>query len=1507
VFAGNNLTGITIPSGVGNIAASAFNNCGLLAASIPSSVTNIGDNAFDNCSLTEASLSSAVTSIGNSAFANNQLASVTIPPSVTRIGDSAFANNRLASVAIPASVTSLGASAFNQNWLTSIVIPGSISLIGDSVFANNRLTSVTIPLGVTGIGDSAFAENPLLQLEIPDGVTRIGNSAFADSSLPVLVLPDSLESIGDSAFYYSSLATLIIPAGVTNIGDSAFICNNLTAVYFLGNAPYNDNGTALSDNNDATAYYLSGASGWGSTYGGVPTKELAQPAICTTNADNTITISGYIGRGAVTIPATINGLPVTVIAEDAFRPFASITSVFLPATVTTIDPKAFAACSRLTTVIVDPANPVYSTTNGVLFNKSQTVLVKCPQGVTGTYVIPSTVTTIGEDAFEGCSGLTNVVFPEGLTCIGDPAFGFCSNLTTLRIPASVTSIGDYAFAFCSNLTTVYFDGDAPADNGTVFFNDLKATVYYLPEANNWGPMFGSVPTAKLQGPVALPTTVWRTNETVLIPFSSLAGAWSDPNGLDPVALAGVNRLSANLVTLSANASGIVYTTTRSVSDQIVYSITNSLGMRSTAVIDIIYAPDGKAMATVTLSDLFRRYTGGAISATVTTLPENLAVDLTYNGLPSAPTAIGSYAVTGTVNEAMYQGIASGTLVVAKAIAQVTLNSASLSQTYNRSERIVTAATVPAGLTVGLTYQGSAVPPTNVGVYAVVATVTEAHYEGAATGTLTVAKANQTITFPNPGQQVVTNTVVLGATSTSALTVGFSVDAGPAVISDAVNLSFSSAGRGVRVRAEQGGDANWNAGDVTHTFDVIGVITNVTPSSGTACGGTQVAIAGLCLGSGSDITNVTLCNVPATIITQGLHSVTVTAGVSPAGTNGDVVVQSAGFGTMTLTNGFTYQPVLLPPTALSAINVTSTLFTACWTTSAGATSYLIDVSTTDTFASFTRAYSNLNVGDVTACLVTGLVEQTTYYYRVRAANGYGSSTNSNTIEVPTSGNTIYNLSTSFQGSTLATNLFLDVPDPNVGTITLNTEAHKLQFSGPGADMWWSRNGLPFAWTPVPSVGLGGKWQAETQVQFYDTSDYGRIVGMTTYSGPDGRGGSDDGQEFTFGLDHWDDPNGVWVQGLGDHSPGDSPDNIRAALNTDIVDLRMVVTVGADNLKTFDFYYKDPSSETWTSLGTIHHANTHERVALFFKGSDMNVTFNYFNVTTLAMGVEYAVVTNLDNTLTITGYFGSANTLVIPSQIDGLTVSGIGDSAFFDRSSLVSVTIPDSVTTIGNLAFFYCIGLTSVTLPDSLVSIGDAAFYNCSSLTSLAIPNSVTAIGSSAFGDCSGLTSVTLPDSLVSIGEGAFYNCNTLASVTIPSHVASIANYAFMYSDSLTSVYFSGNPPALGSEVFTGDWRATLYYLPGTTGWEAVSSETGLPALLWNPVIQAGEFGFGPTREGFRFTVTGTPDIPIRVDACTNLSKRIWTPLLTTRLSSGSLNFMDDGYGSYPSRFYRISGP
>ena len=220
-------------------------------------------------------------------------------------------------------------------------------------------------------------------------------------------------------------------------------------------------------------------------------------------------------------------------------------------------------------------------------------------------------------------------------------------------------------------------------------------------------------------------------------------------------------------------------------------------------------------------------------------------------------------------------------------------------------------------------------------------------------------------------------------------------------------------------------------------------------------------------------------------------------------------------------------------------------------------------------------------------------------------------------------------TSFDGPTLDANLHLDVPDPGVGTVSLDTVNHSLLFYGTGADLWDTRNGLPYAWTDIPQVGVGGVWRAETEVHYNVPEhvtdfgyNWGRIAGITTYAGPDGSGGSYAGQEFTFQLDQWDDPYGVWVQGLGDHAPGNLPVDLHDdGLITDTVRLRMDVTVGDANYNTYDFYYKLLPADTWTLLGTIQYASDDTRVALFFKGGnntdgDMNVSFNYYNVTTVS---------------------------------------------------------------------------------------------------------------------------------------------------------------------------------------------------------------------------------------------------------------------------------------------------
>jgi hypothetical protein len=229
--------------------------------------------------------------------------------------------------------------------------------------------------------------------------------------------------------------------------------------------------------------------------------EGAQFTFITNN--EAITITSYRGTNTdVRIPDTINGLPVTTIGQFAFNSNLRLFSVTIPdsvtiiedsafqdcfglvnvkignrvasigadafwntplhkvkipASVTNIGGAAFDGCSRLIGFKVDPENPNYSSVNGVLFDKTQTSLVKYPDGRNGRYTIPPKITDIAADAF-AYSKITSITIPDSITSIAVNAFYGCSQLKTVIIPNSVINIGYDSFASCSSLRSVTIPG-----------------------------------------------------------------------------------------------------------------------------------------------------------------------------------------------------------------------------------------------------------------------------------------------------------------------------------------------------------------------------------------------------------------------------------------------------------------------------------------------------------------------------------------------------------------------------------------------------------------------------------------------------------------------------------------------------------------------------------------------------------------------------------------------------------------------------------------------------------------------------------------------------------------------------------------------------------------------------------------------------------------------------------------------------------------------------------------
>ena len=196
----------------------------------------------------------------------------------------------------------------------------------------------------------------------------------------------------------------------------------------------------------------------------------------------------------------------------------------------------------------------------------------------------------------------------------------------------------------------------------------------------------------------------------------------------------------------------------------------------------------------------------------------------------------------------------------------------------------------------------------------------------------------------------------------------------------------------------------------------------------------------------------------------------------------------------------------------------------------------------------------------------------------------------------------------------------------------------------------------------------------------------------------------------------------------------------------------------------------------------------------------------------------VVTNVNDSIsyqvTSIGEYAFYECTSLTSLTIGNSVTSMGSCAFAKCTGLKSVEIPNSVTSIGLCAFDGCKGLKSVEIPNSVTSIGDAAFTGCTGLKSLTIGNLVESIGYAAFAGCEGLTSLTIPNSVTSIGDHAFYRCAGLTSLTIGSNVKTIEVAAFALCSGLSMMMVKASePPTLtDTTVFYGVTPSIQIYVP-----------------------------------------------------------------------------------------------
>jgi len=321
---------------------------------------------------------------------------------------------------------------------------------------------------------SLWAQNiPVgLEYEIVGGrsvtITRYTGDATI-LSIPAQIQGLPVTAIGDRAFYNCiSLTSITIPSSIISIGDYAFSeCSGLTSIAIPSSVTY------ISDRAFWACYYLTSIT--------VDDRNSAYASIDGVLFDKNIRTIIKFPAGKIAGNYSIPSSVTSITGDDVFSitwGVDGLTSITIPSSVTFINNYAFSSCSGLVSINVDRYNPVYASIDGVLFDKNIRTLIRYPRGKTEVYYsIPSSVTTIGHEAFDSCRNLTSITIPSSATLIGYGAFSYCSNLASITIPSSVISIGDFAF-YESGLTSVTIPSSVTDIGAAAFFNWvlLSATI-----------------------------------------------------------------------------------------------------------------------------------------------------------------------------------------------------------------------------------------------------------------------------------------------------------------------------------------------------------------------------------------------------------------------------------------------------------------------------------------------------------------------------------------------------------------------------------------------------------------------------------------------------------------------------------------------------------------------------------------------------------------------------------------------------------------------------------------------------------------------------------------------------------------------------------------------------------------------------------------------------------------------------------------------------------------------
>ncbi|KAK8881142.1 hypothetical protein M9Y10_003872 [Tritrichomonas musculus] len=470
------LESIIIPDGVTNIGEKSFYDCNSLKSIIiPDSVNQIGTHAFSDCdsmTVIEVSENNPNFASFNKILYNKEftmiigiprgiVGNITLHDNLETIEKGAFYDCRsLTSIFIPEKVNKIPDRTFSGCYnLTSIHIPSNTISFGEYAFdCCISLESISIPSSVSDIGKEAFSTcKSLATIEINNDYCVTNFHEIFENSYRTksVILGNGVTYINNASFSKYNIKSIIIPSSVKEIRDDAFLdCSDLTSVSIA-------NGVKSFGNR------------------------------C---------FSGCHSLKSFIIPDSVVSIGASTFSYDQ-----SLESIYIGSDLESIGELSFSYLDKLNSFNVSKDNKIYSSFDGLLYTKNFTILELVPMSKTGNCIlhdnltsipnaafiwhfeitsitIPSSVTSIGFQAFQSCKGITSLVIPSSVTSIGYQAFLGCKGITSLVIPSSVTSIGSSTFQECSGLTSLEISSSLTKIPNTAFSDCFGITSLIIPSS-----------------------------------------------------------------------------------------------------------------------------------------------------------------------------------------------------------------------------------------------------------------------------------------------------------------------------------------------------------------------------------------------------------------------------------------------------------------------------------------------------------------------------------------------------------------------------------------------------------------------------------------------------------------------------------------------------------------------------------------------------------------------------------------------------------------------------------------------------------------------------------------------------------------------------------------------------------------------------------------------------------------------------------------------------------------